>query len=132
MSRVVLDTSALLFWTLKPDALPRPAQRAIAKAESGAGLLASAISLWEIGLKAQRGALSLGVSFQEYVRRLQCVDALTLLPVDASTWLRVLALPWDHRDPADRVIVATAQLQGIALVSSDSAITAFYPKTVWD
>ena len=130
VSRVVLDTSALLFWTLKPDALPRSAQRVINKAESH-GLVVSAISLWEIGLKAQRGTLSLGVSFEDYARRLQRVEALTLLPVDASIWLAVLALPWEHRDPADRVIVATAQLQGMSLVSSDETIAAFYPKTVW-
>ena len=131
MTRVVLDTSALLFWTLKPEALPRPAQRIIAKAEAD-GVMVSSISLWEIGLKAQRGTLSLGVSFQDYVRRLQQVEALTLLPVDASIWLAVLALSWEHRDPADRVIVATAQMQGMALVSSDATIASFYPKTVWD
>ncbi len=130
MSRVVLDTSALLFWTLSPDKLPKAARRVIAKAETH-GLLVSAISLWEIGLKAQRGTLSLGVPFIEYVQRLQRVDALTLVPVDARTWLAVLQLPWVHRDPADRVIVATAQLDGLPLVSSDAAIAQFYAKTIW-
>lgn len=126
----MLDTSALLYWTLMPDTLPRAARRVIAKAEAH-GLLVSAISLWEIGLKEQRGTLSLGVPFTEYVHRLQRVDALTLVPVDARIWLAVLALPWAHRDPADRVIVATAQLHGVSLVSSDSAMAAYYDKTVW-
>lgn len=131
VSRVVLDTSALLIWTLMPDKLPRTARRVIAKGETH-GLIASAISLWEIGLKAQRGTLSLGLPFAEYVQRLQRVDALTLVPVDARVWLGVLALPWEHRDPADRVIVATAHLDGLALVSSDAQIANYYAKTVWE
>ena len=56
----------------------------------------------------------------------------TLVPVDTRVWLGVLALAWEHRDPADRVIVATAQLDGLPLVSSDAAIAQFYAKTVWE
>ena len=58
MSRVVLDTSALLFWTLAPERLSPRARTAIDGA-TPSGWLASAISLWEIGLKVQRGQLSL-------------------------------------------------------------------------
>ena len=58
MSRVVLDTSALLFWTLAPERLSPQARTAIDGA-TPYGWLASAISLWEIGLKVQRGQLSL-------------------------------------------------------------------------
>ena len=130
MSRVVLDTSALLYWTLSPELLSKPARRAIAKAERD-GILASAISLWEIGLKTQRGTLSLGVPFNEYVQRVQRVNALTFVPVDIRVWLRVLDLQWPHRDPADRVIVATAELNGLPLVSSDAEIGKYYAKTVW-
>lgn len=131
VSRVVLDTSALLYWTLSPDQLPKAAKRAIAAAESEEGVLASAISLWEIGLKAQRGTLSLGVPFEEYVRRLQRVASLTLVPADVRVWLRVLELDWAHRDPADRVIVATAELHDLPLVSSDAEIRRFYAGAVW-
>jgi PIN domain nuclease of toxin-antitoxin system len=48
-----------------------------------------------------------------------------LLPVDTATWLRSLELPWDHRDPADRVIVATALLQGVPLLTADAMIRGF-------
>ena len=64
MSRVVLDSSALLFWTLAPHRLSTAARSAIDDA-TAFGWMASAISLWEIGLKVQRGQLSLGVSFAE-------------------------------------------------------------------
>jgi PIN domain nuclease of toxin-antitoxin system len=130
MSRVVLDTSALLFWTLAPERLSERARVAI-EAAAPFGWLASAISLWEIGLKVQRGQLSLGVTFAEYVQRLQLVDGLVLAPVDVRTSLRTLELDWAHRDPADRVIVATAELQSLPLITSDVAMGRYYADVVW-
>lgn len=130
MSRVVLDTSALLFWTLAPERLSERARVAIDMA-APFGWLASAISLWEIGLKVERGQLSLGVTFAEYMQRLQQVDGLVLAPVDVRTWLRTLALDWAHRDPVDRVIVATAELQSLPLVTSDAAMGRYYAHVVW-
>jgi len=130
VSRVVLDTSALLFWTLAPERLSPRGRMAIDGA-TPYGWLASAISLWEIGLKVQRGQLSLGVSFAEYVQRLQLVDGLVLAPVDVRTWLRTLELDWAHRDPADRVIVATAELHSLPLITSDVEMGRYYAVVVW-
>jgi PIN domain nuclease of toxin-antitoxin system len=45
--------------------------------------------------------------------------------VDSVTWLRSVELAWDHRDPADRVIVATALLQNVPLVTADTEIHRF-------
>lgn len=125
---VVLDTSALLYWTLSTDRLSEPARLTI---EAASELLVSSISLWEIGIKAGKGKLELPLSLREYCERLARVDLVTILPVDLETWLANLELPWEHKDPADRTIVATASLRGCSLVSSDRAIAAFYSKTVW-
>ena len=56
---------------------------------------------------------------------------LTVLAVDVPTWLAAVALDWPHRDPADRVIVATATKRDAVLVSSDAVIGDFYARTVW-
>ena len=130
MSRVLLDTSALLYWTLRPEALPERARRAIEDAAADE-VVVSAISLWEVGLKAQRGTLDLGLPFAVYVERLRRVDRLTLAPVDAPVWLRVVALPWEHRDPADRVIVATAEMLGVPLVTSDEVMRRYAARAIW-
>ena len=128
---VVLDTAALLYWTLDPDALSPAASRAIDAAATGPGLLVSAISIWEIGLKAKRGQLSLGLPFEQFVERLERAEGIVLVPVDSRIWMRSLELDWKHRDPADRAIVATASLAGCALVTSDRAIRAFYSQAIW-
>ncbi len=125
---LVLDTSALLYWTLAPSSLSKPADRAIGRADE---IVISSITIWEIALKASRGRLVLPMSIADYVSKLKQVEPVKILPVDEVLWMRNVALPWEHRDPADRTIVATALERDCPLVSSDRVIAEFYPKTVW-
>ena len=125
---LVLDTSALLFWTLDPVQLSSTAGQAIEEADR---LIISSITVWEVGLKVKRGKLEIPLSIAEYVDRLDQLDKLEIRPVDVRTWLENLDLEWEHRDPADRAIVATAIILGCPLVTSDRRIAAFYEDTVW-
>ncbi len=125
---VVLDTSAVLFWTLNPEMLSSTAATVIAREDQ---LLLSSISIWEIGIKVKRSKLVLPLSVREYVERLKNVDRLEILAVDELAWLDSLDLEWEHRDPADRVIVATARRFGCPLVTSDAAMAQFYERVVW-
>lgn len=125
---VVLDTSALVYWTLDPEKLTLPAAQAIEDAEQ---IIISAISFWEVGLKAKRGKLDLPLPIHAYVDRVQRLRRVEIQPVTVEVWLENLALDWEHRDPADRTIVASARLLGCPLISSDRAIKAFYGSTIW-
>jgi PIN domain nuclease of toxin-antitoxin system len=125
---IVLDTSALLFWTGAPDRLSAVAKQRIENTEH---ILISSISIWEIGLKTAKGKLALPITLREYVERLLRSDKIEIMSVDLQTWLANLELDWDHRDPADRTIVATAQLLGCELITSDKKILDFYPLAVW-
>jgi PIN domain nuclease of toxin-antitoxin system len=51
--------------------------------------------------------------------------------VDLETWLANQERNWEHKDPADRTIVATASVRGRPLIASDATILAFYEKAVW-
>ncbi len=125
---IVLDTSALLYWTLDPDRLSVKARETIDLADR---LVISSISVWEIGLKVHRGRLQIPLSIGHYAESLQLLDRLDIRDVDVTVWLANLALEWHHRDPADRTIVATAQLLGCPLVTSDRVIASFYENAVW-
>ena len=128
---IVLDTHALLWWALDPDRLSATAAARLHEMERVGGY-ASSISIWELGVKIQRGKLDLGISIGELVRRIATTGAIQLLAVDTATWLRSVELAWDHRDPADRVIVATALLQKVPLLTADSEIHRFAGVTcVW-
>jgi len=125
---IVLDTSALIYWTLDPARLSEKARQAIEHAEQ---IVISSISIWEIGLKVKHNQLVLPLSMPDYVKRLDRLEALEILAVDVQTWLDNLDLPWEHRDPADRTIVALATRFGCPLITSDRVIAGYYQKTVW-
>ena len=121
---ILLDTHALLWWALDPGKLSSAAAASLASMERRGGF-ASAISIWELGVKVQRGKLELGLPIDEFAQRIDKSGIVELLPVTTATWLRSLDLPWDHRDPADRVIVATAILQDVPLLTADAEIHRF-------
>lgn len=128
---IALDTHALLWWALDPDQLSRPAAAMVAEMEKHGGF-ASSISIWELGVKVKRGKLELGIAVEELVRRIERSAVVELVPVDTTLWLRSLALDWDHRDPADRVIVSTALSKGVPLLTRDEVIRAAgVVATIW-
>lgn len=125
---VVLDTAALLYWTLDPGQLSPVGVEAL---ESADHFVISSISVWEIALKVKRGKLDIPIPIAEYAKRLQLIENLEILPVDVQTWLDNLELDWEHRDPADRTIVATASRLSCPLISSDKLVADFYEQTIW-
>ena len=125
---VVLDTSALFYWTLDPVQLSTTASRVIRETNR---LCISSISIWEIALKVKRGALQIRVPIEEYVEGLQRIGKLEIMPVDTRAWLDSVSLDWDHRDPADRVIVALARQLKSPLISNDRKIGVFFSNTIW-
>lgn len=125
---VVLDTSALLYWTLRKDELPDKARQAI---EASERIFISSISIWEIALKHARGRLELPYDPHTFVRRLELLPQVEIIPVHTETWLTNIGLEWDHRDPADRTIVALAMELQCPLISRDQKIAEFYQPTIW-
>jgi PIN domain nuclease of toxin-antitoxin system len=125
---IVLDTSALLYWTLDPANLSQVARQVIEQADR---ILISSISIWEIALKVKRQKLVIPLSIGDYAERLQRLESLEITPVDDKSWLANLNLPWEHGDPADRTIVALATQFECPLVSSDQVMADFYPNTIW-
>jgi PIN domain nuclease of toxin-antitoxin system len=125
---VVLDTAALIFWTIDRPSLSRPAETAITNAHE---IIISSISIWEIALKAKNGKLAVPLPLHEYVELLRQANKVQIMPVTDEIWLKTVELAWAHKDPADRTIVATAILLGYPLLSPDRHIQAFYAATVW-
>ena len=121
---IVLDTHALLWWTLDPKRLSATASATIREMEERGGF-ASSISIWELGTKVKRGKLELPIGVDELARRIERGAVVELLSVDTATWLRSLSLPWDHRDPADRIIVATALERQVPVLTKDEVIRSF-------
>ena len=128
---VVLDTCALIWWSLDPNKLSLPAKSACEEMEVEKNGLVASISLWEVAIKIKNQKLDLGVSLTTYLETLQKSDVITIIPIDENLWLESVALKWSHKDPADRVIVALAKKYQADLITADKIIMGFYDSVIW-
>lgn len=126
---VLLDTSTLLWSLLEPDKLSALALTTIEDPDTV--VLVSSASAWELSIKHKLGKLSSASrvleNFTSHLKRLQA-DVLTITPEHAIT---AGALPLHHRDPFDRMLVAQAQLEGVAIVTNDELIAQYQVEGVW-
>jgi PIN domain nuclease of toxin-antitoxin system len=130
MNKYLLDTCALIWWTLDQEKLSSKAFEACQKIEQNTGYVSS-ISIWEIGIKIKNRKLNIGMTIETYVKNLHKLGYLNIIPVDDKIFLKNLSLAWKHKDPADRTIVATAHINNFNLITSDKIIKKFYKKTYW-
>jgi len=121
---LLLDTHVWV-WYLDgaEDRMPSAVQDLLRAAAASSGLLVSDISVWELGTKAARGKLRVMPSPAAWVERAGRQPGLSFVPLDRPILLGSTQLPGDfHGDPADRMLVATAALSGVPLVTADQAI----------
>ncbi|MDJ0844481.1 type II toxin-antitoxin system VapC family toxin [Crocosphaera sp.] len=128
---LVLDTFALIWWSLDPVQLSLSAQQACEDMEKDKNGKVASISIWEIAIKIRNKKLDLGVCLDIYLERLQQSDVISIIPIDENLWLKSVALEWKHKDPADRIIVALAQQYNASIVTKDQKIRGFYPSVIW-
>lgn len=92
----------------------------------GEGLLVSDISAWELGMKAAKGHIHLSPSTAGWVAAAGRRRGFDFLPVDRATLLASTSMPGEiHGDPADRILMATAALSGLPLVTADRHIVEY-------
>ena len=122
-SPILLDTCTLLFLAADQSRLSDRA-RAVISANADA-LYISAISAFEIGVKCRRGALTLPCAPGDWYSSALDLHGLVEIPVDGRCAIRATCLPPLHKDPADRIIVATAEHRGLTILTPDPLIRAY-------
>lgn len=129
---ILLDTHVVLWLVSEPERLSKNAKAAIDEArQNGKGLAVSCFTLIELATLYGKGRIRLGMSPESFL--LEVEAQFVVLPVSARACARTLALPASYpKDPADRVIGATALVEGMALVTADAEIRrARAVRTVW-
>ena len=131
---ILLDTHALVWWVSDPKRIPKVAARAIAAAVKREEMLAvSSYSVWEIALLGRTGRLKLSMDVEVWLERVERIPNLAFFPVDNRIARRSVGLTLDTRDPADRIIVATAMEHGASIVTADERMHAYGGvATLWD
>ena len=131
---IALDTHAWLWWASDQDRIPSRARRMIQNTtQAGDPIYISSISTWEVAMLVARGRLELTLEVTAWIAQAEAVPSFEFVPVDNRIALRAVGLPgFPHRDPADRLIVATALGLGATLVTGDQRLRRYRPvKTVW-
>lgn len=129
--RLLLDTHALLWALTEPGRLSDRARSLIA--DRANEILVSAASSWEIGTKHRLGRLPMAAplvhSIDETLDRL----GATALPVTHAHAMLGGTMAWDHRDPFDRMLAAQSIIEGVPLVTADTAFAGVaVVSTIWD
>jgi PIN domain nuclease of toxin-antitoxin system len=94
---------------------------------SDARILISAVVIWEVSIKRRLGKLDAPADLLEQLER----AGVDLLPITARHADRVGTLPMHHRDPFDRLLIAQADVEGLALVTADGGLSDYGVEVVW-
>lgn len=120
-----MDTHAALWWLSGDERFGEQAARHLSDARNSTFL--SAAVVWEVAIKRSLGKLAAPEGFASTL-----VGAgARPLPVTLDHAAAVEALPWHHRDPFDRLLVAQAQAEGASIVSSDPELERYGVSVVW-
>ncbi len=128
---ILLDTHIVVWLNLSTKRLSRPAAAAIKRARTGSGIAISAISLLELARLISANRVDRRGTVRETIESL--IEGMLVKPITVEVAALTAYLPADFpSDPADRAIAATAQAEGIPLVTADEHIQAFpLVKTIW-
>jgi PIN domain nuclease of toxin-antitoxin system len=127
----VLDTCALIWWSLDPDKLSPSAKVACYTMEQEKNGLVPSTVVWEIAIKSKNQKLDLGVDIDDYIATLKKSNVIRIVPIDEEIWLESVKLEWEHKDPVDRVVVAVAKINRASIITADRKIADFYPLVIW-
>lgn len=120
---IALDTQALI-WAVHDDPrLGRHAAEIIDEMGATSRVLISAMCLWEVAMLDNRGRIDLGRDVTSWIDEALALPGVILAPISPPVAVDSARLPdWNHRDPMDRIIVATARNHGAPLLTADQAI----------
>ncbi len=130
MKGLLLDTHALL-WAMVDD--PRLSRRARSEIEAAERLIYSVASFWEIALKLSKGGFDLALPetwHEDLLAELREIGAIRL-EIQPAHCRRLQQLPWRHRDPFDRMLIAQAQVEDFAIVTADRRFKKYGVTVIW-
>lgn len=127
--RLLLDTHAFLWWVEGAPALPARARAAIADADNEC--LLSLVSAWEMAIKSGLGKLKLAMPVERYVVEQVAANGFRTLEMRLAHIGRVKSLPWHHRDPFDRLLIAQALEEDLPMVTADVAFRKYGVRRIW-
>jgi PIN domain nuclease of toxin-antitoxin system len=129
MTDYLLDTHALLWLSTDDERLTDPVRRIVLEGQHS--LWVSAASVWEMAIKKSLGRLELVDPLEVFLEEQRVALGFRLVPIQARDAIEVGTLPWHHRDPFDRLLVAQARQRQFTVLSRDSNLALYEVDTCW-
>ena len=120
--RILIDTHIFLWFINNDSQLSLTAKIPL---ESDVELLLSVVSLWEIAIKISTGKMTLPKPFEIFIPEQLQQNDIGVLPIKTDHLTYVTTLPFHHRDPFDRLLIAQSIVEGIPIVSVDAAFDPY-------
>jgi PIN domain nuclease of toxin-antitoxin system len=127
--KVLLDTHALIWLIADDDRLSENARQIFLNTENS--LFFSAASLWEICIKKSLGKISLKNGWFHTIQEEMEINTIQWLPIEMAHCAEVAEMPFHHRDPFDRMLIAQAITEDMHLLSRDSRLSDYAIERVW-
>ena len=127
--RLLLDTHAFLWFVLGDAQLSSIAKSYIL--DSAHAKLISPASYWEIAIKVSIGKYTLNASYDLFIQRGVEGNGFEILPIGLKHTTALTALPFHHRDPFDRLLIAQAMAEQIPIISNDPVFDAYPITRLW-
>jgi PIN domain nuclease of toxin-antitoxin system len=127
--KVLLDTHAFLWLITDEDRLSENARQTFLNTENS--LFFSAASLWEICIKTSLGKISLKDGWFQTIKEEMAINTIQWLPIEMTHCAEVTELPFHHRDPFDRMLIAQAIVEEMKLLSRDSRLSDYAIELIW-
>ncbi len=124
--RLLLDTHIFIWWADEPEKLSSLVLSALEDETND--LLLSVVSTWEIQIKMSLGKLKFSQPLRELVESQQEANDLQILPIELPHVLALENLPFHHKDPFDRLLIAQSIVEGITLIIADDRFSAYEAK----
>jgi len=127
--RVLLNTHAFLWFVLGGPQLSSNARRHIE--DPGNEKLVSPASYWEIAIKISVNKYTLSQPYEAFMQKGIADNGFIILPIEPKHTAVLTSLPFYHRDPFDRLIIAQAMTEQIPVISGDAAFAAYPVTRLW-
>jgi PIN domain nuclease of toxin-antitoxin system len=127
--RLLLDTHAFLWFLLDDPKLSETARNSIAEPDNDIEI--SPASYWEIAIKISLNKYSLPEPYEQFMEREIATNQFRILPIEPKHTAVLTNLPFHHRDPFDRLIIAQAMVEHIPVVSRDTVFAAYPVMCIW-
>jgi PIN domain nuclease of toxin-antitoxin system len=127
--RVLLDTHTLLWHFLGDSRLSAAAKYTIENPTNA--VLVSPASYWEISIKVSRGKLILHRPYPVFIQEAITDNGFTILPIHPLHTSELIGLPFHHRDPFDRLLIAQAVVEQIPVISADPMFDSYPVTRIW-